>query len=446
MENRKVVWSEGMFLCAQHFQQYERYIENRIDSRCRGINPFTWGFSKLKVNHELLKIGKLSIDECAGIFPDGTPFKLPEEDALPQPLDIPSNIGNETIYLSLPLKKPETVETDSDEQTESLARYRIKEKNLRDNTVIGKDGGEVSIHVGQIKTRILRESDERSGYACLSIAKVTEARADKQVIIDEKFIPPNTNCNSILVLRGYIQELLGMLSSRAEEIAGRMGSIDQSDISSVTDMFLLQAINRYQPLLNHFSTLRDLHPEVLFRLLIQIAGELSTFFMTGRRPNEFPFYEHDNLQFTFGRLMDELRQLLAKVFEQRAVSIPLRDPRHNTYAAKRPDLSLLEGAIFILAAKASVPPETLRNQFPSQVTIGPIEKINDLIQSLSPGITIHALPVAPRELPFHAGFTYFELNKQSELWPMMMSSAGFAIHVGGNIPGLQLEFWAIKES
>jgi type VI secretion system protein ImpJ len=143
--------------------------------------------------------------------------------------------------------------------------------------------------------------------------------------------------------------------------------------------------------------------------------------------------------------MEVLRQLLGKVYEQRAIQIPLSGPKYNTYAAVRPDLSLLENAVFVLAANAQVPSETMRSDFPKQVKIGPVEEIRQYVSSLTPAISIHPLSVAPRQIPFHAGFTYFELNKHSEIWKKMTTSGGFAFHIGGSFPGLKLEFWAIKE-
>ena len=143
--------------------------------------------------------------------------------------------------------------------------------------------------------------------------------------------------------------------------------------------------------------------------------------------------------------MEELRQLLAKVYEPSAVQLPLKGPKYGTYGAKRPDLSLLENAVFVLAANAEVPPETLRRELPQQIKIAPVEEIRQFVNALMPGISISPLAVAPRQIPYHAGFTYFELNKQSELWAKIASSGGFAIHIGGNFPGLKLEFWAIKE-
>ena len=57
---------------------------------------------------------------------------------------------------------------------------------------------------------------------------------------------------------------------------------------------------------------------------------------------------------------------------------------------------------------------------------------------------LNALSVAPRELPYHNGYVYFELDKQTEIWERFDDSSGMAFHVAGDFPNIDLEFWAIK--
>ena len=71
----------------------------------------------------------------------------------------------------------------------------------------------------------------------------------------------------------------------------------------------------------------------------------------------------------------------------------------------------------MLAVNAQMPSEALRTRFPTQVKIGPVERIRDLVNLQLPGVALRPLPVAPRQIPFHAGFNYFELETRgSELW------------------------------
>ena len=61
-----------------------------------------------------------------------------------------------------------------------------------------------------------------------------------------------------------------------------------------------------------------------------------------------------------------------------------------------------------------------------------------------PGATLRPLPVAPRAIPYSAGFNYFELDTKNELWRQLETSGGLAMHIAGDFPGLKLEFWAIR--
>ena len=81
---------------------------------------------------------------------------------------------------------------------------------------------------------------------------------------------------------------------------------------------------------------------------------------------------------------------------------------------------------------------------PDPGKIGAVEHIRELVNVALPGIAVLPLPVAPRQLPFYAGATYFELDRGSPHWAQMQNSGGFAIYVAGEFPNLRLELWAIR--
>ena len=108
------------------------------------------------------------------------------------------------------------------------------------------------------------------------------------------------------------------------------------------------------------------------------------------------------------------------------------------------DTTLFDTAAFVLAARADLPTEEVRQRLPAQLKIGPVEKIRDLVNLQLPGIGLSPMPVAPRQIPYHAGFAYFELDRGTELWSMLKGSGGIAIHQAGDLPNLTLEFWAIR--
>ena len=79
-----------------------------------------------------------------------------------------------------------------------------------------------------------------------------------------------------------------------------------------------------------------------------------------------------------------------------------------------------------------------------QVKIGPVERIRDLVNLQLPGIGLTGLPVAPRQIPYHAGFSYYELDRGNDLWKQLERTGNLAMHIAGEFPGLELEFWAIR--
>jgi type VI secretion system protein ImpJ len=157
-----------------------------------------------------------------------------------------------------------------------------------------------------------------------------------------------------------------------------------------------------------------------------------------------PPYRHDRLRESFEPVMAALRAALSAVLEQAAIPIPIEAKKFGISVAAVADRSLYSTAVFILAARADLPAEELRRRFPAQLKLGPVERIRDLVNLQLPGVPVHPVPVAPRQIPYHAGFVYFELDQSHELWEQLKSSGGVAMHIAGEFPGLALEFWAIR--
>jgi type VI secretion system protein ImpJ len=187
-----------------------------------------------------------------------------------------------------------------------------------------------------------------------------------------------------------------------------------------------------------------IHPENLYEWAVQLAGELCTFTAANKRPPALTIYNHEDLAATFTPVMRSIRQSLSAVLEQTAVAIPLQERKYGVHVAVVQDKTLLTTSAFVLSVKASVDAERLRRFFPSQIKLGPVETIRELVNSALPGIAVRPLPVAPRQIPYHAGKSYFELDRTSQYWKQMQTSGGLALHVAGEFPDLEMELWAIR--
>ena len=441
--NSKVIWSEGLFLQPQHFQQHDRYWEKHVDGRTRPLLGYGWGCARLELDRAALTLGKVQITAAHGVFPDGTPFDFPAEDSPPIAFDIPEDLKDEVIVLALPVRRPGAEETDFNDNTEhSLTRFAVGELEVKDSNASSSDASVVQI--GRLRMRLMRKRDITDAYTTMGLVQVTERRADNQVLLSKSYIPPMLHAANDPVLASYIRELHGLLHQRGEALAGRLSQLGRGGVAEIADFLLLQTVNRWEPLLAHLANHPMLHPERLYAVCVQLAGDLSAFNANSTRAPSFPEYQHDNLEQTFAPVIAALRRSLSMVLEQTAIAIELQDRRYGVKVAVIADLELVKSASFVLAVAAQVPTEILRSRFPTQVKIGPVERIRDLVNLQLPGIPLHPLPVAPRQIPFHAGNNYFELERGGDLWKQLERSGGLAMHIGGEFPGLELEFWAIR--
>ncbi len=438
----RVVWNEGLFIKPQHFQQQQRNIEYLLEERLTTISGYLYGLTEMTLNPEYLSFGRIALQSATGVMPDGTVFRIPQEDPPPDALEVmDSTLANQVVYLAVALRSDSITEVSWPDATGS-GRYMVSKREIRD--VHTTSGDVAAIDVSPVQLRLMLEREDRSAYASIAIARILEKRADGSVLLDPDFIPCHLNVNTVEHLHRFIGEMAGLMSERVKNIAQRIGSPSQGGVADVSDFMLLQALNRMQLQLQHLAHLRCLHPERLYETLSIICAELATFTDESRSAPEFEVYQHDQPEASFKPLINMLRQSLSIVLEPRAVAIQLQKRKYGLMVAPLRDPALLNDAEFILAARARLPMEELRKLFIQQTKIASVEKIRELISLQLPGVPMSPLPVAPRQLPYHAGYTYYQLDKSSAAWAMLNNSSGFAFHVSGDFPDLDLQFWAIR--
>jgi type VI secretion system protein ImpJ len=431
-----------MLLQQQHMQQHDRYWRNYIEGRC-GRAPRSWGYSRLEVDDRQLALGKIALLSCEGIMPDGTPFALPLDDDLPLAREVPEDMRDALVVLALPLARPGVAEAGGERPEAGHTRYRIAECDVRDSNIDADQ--EALLQVGRLRLRLAFHREVAEGHALLGIARVVERQSDGTVILDRGYCPPVIDCRAAPRLMRFMDELVGLLGQRGIALADRMVRPNTHGAAEIAEFLLLQLVNRAEPLFAHLSSAGGLHPEHLYREMLRLAGELACFSQGDRRPPKLPPYRHDDLDASFRPLMEYLRRALSAVIEPHAIAIRLEEGQFGMRVGRIPDVGLLRTASFVLAAGADLPADALWASLPAKLKVGPVEKIHDLVTLQLPGIALRTLPVVPHQLPFHANRCYFALDAADELWADLAASAGIALHVAGDFPGLNLELWAIRQ-
>ena len=439
----KVIWTEGMFLQPQHLQQHDRFLAQQAQMRFAATAPYGWGHVTVSIDSAALNLGKIAITAAHGVMPDGFAFDIPGQDPAPAALDVPADARDQLVVLAISLPRAGVAETDAESDAASMPpRFHSAEVDVGDSNVSGQRSA--PIQVGRLNLRIVLARDAGEGVATIGLCKVVERRADNKLVLDASYIPPTLDCAGNELLAGYLRDLHGMLHQRGEALAGRLAQPGRAGVGEIADFLMLELVNRNEPVVAQFRQASLLHPRELYYFVVGLMGELATFRDT-RRPVPTVAYAHDDLALCFQPMVDVVRQSLSMVMEQTAVPIPLQDRKHGIRVAIVPDLEMQRTAQFVLAVNSQLPGDALRARFPTQVKIGTVERIRDLVNLQLPGVGLRPLPIAPRQIPYHAGFNYFELETRgNDMWKQLESSGGLAMHVAGDFPGLEMEFWAVR--
>lgn len=440
----RVVWKEGLSIAPQHFQQQQRYTDYSLSSKFEATVNFGYGFSRLNLDQELLKLGRIGITEATGIMPDGTLFEIPYQDSLPQPIEI-KQIGSaesKNIYLTLPIINDAISEIDSaQESAAEISRYKKGTHPVKD--LHTKGGNYMQIDIAQLAPKLMQGSDDLSAYTVLPLCRIKELRTDGTLILDETFIPTISKVSVAPHLQNFLEETANLVAERARQLSDKIGSPTQQGVTGIAEFLMLQLLNSAKPHYRHLAHTKLVHPETLYLMLTQTCSELMTFTTESRTAQDFKFYNHDDLTTTFKDLILATRQALSIVLTPRAVSIPLNE-QNGLHVGVINDIELLKTANFVLAVKTQLPQEQLIRTFVQQTKIASPLTIENLVRVQLAGIPLTPLSAAPPQLPFHAGYTYFQLDSQSNGWDDIVRTNSIAFHVAGNFPELNLQLWAVR--
>jgi type VI secretion system protein ImpJ len=438
----KPLWTEGLRIRPQHFQQQDRWIEHLIEGRVGGVRHSNWGLRSLTIDRETLALGKIGLKSLTAVMPDGTVIDLPDQGPLPEPRSAPATLRNALVKIAIPVRARDGAETSNDPAT--VRRFEGVDQPVRDST--SPERPAATLRVGRLNGRILFDGEGADDLVTMPFCRVREVEPTGAINLSASYVPPCLDFQVADRLVEIVNETRSLLKSRADALAARLDSSRlAAESAGLIDLLTIAVINGQEAMLDHFATVRGVHPVEVFQTLLQLAAQLSTFTSARRKPADLPVYRHEDIETSVMPLVERLREFLTVVIERNAVPLELQQRGYGILTSIVTDRSLFQDSRFVLTAVASIPAESLRSQLPSQMKIGSVEQIRDLVNLQLPGIPMRALPVAPPELPFLQNGVYFELDQSVELWRNLTRSAAFAMHLSGEYPDLHLEFWAIRK-
>ena len=448
-KRKKVIWKEGMFLQPQHFQLADSFFEKTMTAKWSLQNPFFFGIADSAVDNTALTNGVFTLSSCSGIFPDGTVFSIPQEDDPPPSRSFADHFSHEQqscdVFLALPLTLEGRASVGaSSDGTAGHCRYKLQSGTFFDE-VSGIQ--KKQIEAAAYNFTLLFGGESLDNYTTLLVSRL-KRNPNGQIELQEDYVPPLVQIGGSQYLMGQLRSLLELLLAKSAALSqGRKeGAGGKASFSSgeETAFRLLESVNTYAPLLNHFHFEPRIHPFELFRLLTQFAGAL-TAFSADVSLKDLTRYDHDNLGGTFGGLMKLIRAVLEADIDAGCMVIPMEQVNPATYVCKLPNEKLMAAARFYLGVSAKVSEKELIIGVAQRIKMSSRDRLDLLISSAMPGLPLIHVAHPPEGLSTKPGFLYFALDQQSQFWRGMQSAGSIAMYFPNNYQELKLEMLALTQ-
>ncbi len=437
-----------MLLTPHHFQQWDNYYEELVNSRSRAANPFDYGILDLQINREAISNGDFQIINCHAVFPDGLMINVPDAEGVPDLRPIGDHFHPEKeklgVHLVIPAKKmgEANYQANGGKANNNL-RFHQEGALVKDET---SGTNEQPVAYAKSNLRIIFDDELRDGFTSLKIAELQRTPTG-QLKISDDFIPSALKASAsqwlVNMQRQLVEVLIAKSSSLGEQRRQKNASLADFTTSEVAVFWLLHTINSAIPTMAHYFRSPMLHPEKLYLEIAGVVGKLLTF-SVDEHPKDIVKYDHDDLHFTFSTLSAQLRDLLETVIPSRCVPIPLEKTRDTLYVGRIEDERLLKDAGFYLAVGAKMPESKLIEGVPRVVKVGSRDVIDTIIGSALPGVVLtHASP-PPAPIPTRVGFQYFSLDTNGPYWDGVKGSKVISVYVPDEIQDEKLELYAVK--
>ena len=443
--NQKVVWSEGMLLTPQHFQQWDRHIEAQLVDRFRIHDPFAWGITEIDIDQDGLANGRFSLLQCAVVMPDGLVVNIPDEDRPPMTRPFTElfhpSMESLNVYLGIPIERRNGLTVQLGEESGARPPRFLADHIEAVDTTTGDNPREVLVAKKNI--RIFFSGEEAVDTVSMKIAELVRMPTGA-VGLKETYIPPclwiSASPYLLRLLRGLIELMVAKRATFADAHRGVIELIG-TDLGKFT---LVSAVSTHLPVLQHLSHVEHIHPESLYMAMVRLAGQL-LMLVPPSESVDLPLYQHENLCATFEALDKRIRSIIEGVTPTRYMTIPLEGSGENVWVGRVPESKLFATAQFFVMASGDLSEDQVRMLVPQQVKIGSPSKLRELVAAAMPGVRLYHTPRPPAVLPMKMGTQYFRVDDRGVFWDEIKKSQVVALHIPGSLQGVQIQLVAVKE-
>jgi type VI secretion system protein ImpJ len=439
---QKVIWHEGMKLDPHHFQQLDRYFQYNLNKRIGTLNIHNWGFTELQIDSSALASGNFSLVKCSGVMPDGVYFNMPENEAPPKPRNFEelfeATVDKLEVFIAIPLEQLTGNNCQLDDSSENrITRFALQNIDLLDNNV-GSNLRKIGIARPNFYIKFGNEIFEE--FSVLKISEIVRS-TDGTFSVSKDFISSILISSASDAMMYCLREILGGLVSKSKELKSQLNPNKREiTIADVEILMLLQTINTYIPLINQYYNSPHYHPEIVYSLLLNLGGQLSTL-MTGSGISAIDLkpYDHKNLNEVFRHLYNQLKVLLniEKKISKPDISIPLQKQNDSLYVANLSE-EHISSQLFVVV-KSNIPESKIISDFANNIKIAAHEEIIAVHQAGMQGVVIEYISRPPSGLSVDPENHYFKIIKDGRLWDKIVEKQTIALFLAAEFTKVELQ-------
>lgn len=445
LDHSRVLWKEGMFLLPQHFQFSDHLNTVWVNSRFSAVQPFCYGFRHLEVDRDTLLGGSFTISRCTGVMPDGSCFSISGDDngILNRSFSAFCSHDQQTldIYLALALERSGEVCVANGAEA-GLYRYRQRSEYVHDN-ITGTQKKEIALGVPNYQIRF--EGESLDGYSYIKAARLLR-NSNGYFELDDDYVPPVLSVRCSDFLRNSVRGLLEVLIAKINILSqGRQQNENGLAHFSSSDAFsfrFLQTLYTYTPLLNQYHQLALIHPFDLFSLLTMLCGSLASF-SSLISFNTFPRYDHEDLEKTFSILVKNIRSVLDSDISPGCIPLKMEQKDDCTFYCSIKGERHLERAKLYLGVSGSASQKELVIGVLQRLKICSQDKLELLISSAVPGLTLIHQKIIPEGLATKPGYIYFTLDQNGPHWESIQKTGTIGFYFPNEFVNTKLELLAM---
>ncbi len=431
---QRIVWSEGMLMSSQHFQQQDLYHETLLDERILSVTPYAWGAVGIDFDERALDAGQVTLRSFAGVLPRGSVVRVePGEPEAPASRAIEGHFPPQKaaldVYLGLPLERVGAIGYARTEASRGRARYVIETRNVLDAV---SPSEEESVDFARRNMVLLFGDEAREDFESIKLAEITRQGTGK-LVFAEPYVAPSLRVLSSKFLMEGFRRVLGMAVARHRAVAEERRHRDASSVEyaadDVTRYLALHALSGVIPVLKHAAETGDMSPYQAYLLLVQLAGQL-TAFTTQEDPSLLPSYLHGDPRQTFEPLFAKLTALLRIAVSGKVINIPFEARADGMHLARLQDEKLSKAGVrFVLSVQAGLSDQQMHELIPRVAKVASWSEIPRLVTSATSGVPLLAAPRPPREIPVRAGRCYFAVGNDHPGFRAILHERAMAVHL-----------------